>query len=146
MVSRRDTKTPIFEEVTSALKNRSKALKYKFRHIELTFGKDESPKPSLNWLEVTFWRSRHSTSPRISLKIWEDRWSIIDSREGGRSGWKWEHTFEGRLVGNLTGREVILSVEEFDKLLSGDSDSSQLSQFWRDKLLTGPLKIVNGRP
>jgi hypothetical protein len=94
-------------------------------------------------LDLTFRQSRSSQGFVLRAKTWEDRWTWIDARAGGRGGWAFEWSTEGRAAGGLTGQRLTAAIEEtFDAIvMAGATDEGALGQMWKPILLRGPKAL-----
>lgn len=93
-------------------------------------------------IDITFER-RAAQGFVLRARIWQDRWVWIDVRAGGKSGWIFEWSIEGRSAGGLSGRELMQTVEAtFDAIsISNGIDQNALNNIWRGILLNGPRPV-----
>lgn len=130
-------------DVLDGLRRRSRALKHKTHSVECERVFEEADGKRTERLDLTLRQSRSSQSFVLRAKIWEDRWTWIDARAGGKSGWAFEWTTDGRAAGGLTGQKLTAAIEETFDVISraGAADSAALGQMWTPILLRGP-KVV----
>src|SRR5262245_21939179 len=104
-------------DVLDGLRRRSRALKHKTHSVECDRVFEEAAGKRTERVDITFRKSRSSQGFVLRAKIWQDRWTWIDVRAGGRIGWKFEWTTEGRAAGGLSGRALLEAIEEtFDTI------------------------------
>jgi hypothetical protein len=66
-----------------------------------------------------------------------------NARAGGKNGWTFEWTVEGRAAGEVTGRALMKDIEEtFDAIsLAQTADATALGEKWKPILLRGPKSV-----
>jgi hypothetical protein len=83
----------------------------------------------------------------IRLYVWDDRWIWIDARQGSKAdGWLWDFSDQGRLIGGLTGRNLVNAFEHSIVATSGMT-KERLDRFhdiWSTIFARGPQEIVHG--
>jgi hypothetical protein len=135
------------EDVAYGLRKRRKAISRMFSLVECykvyeTFHGRKEEKLELHIDENTSRRS-----PGLRLFAWVDRSLWIDARaisDKGKKGWKWTWTAEGRLVGGLSGCNLVSAIEQSSRLLHG-MDGSQTGRFdeiWNPLLARGPMTVL----
>jgi hypothetical protein len=130
-------------DVLGALRRRSRALRRKVHSLECERVFEEIDGARSERIDLAL-RGARSRGPVFRAKLWADRWTWVDAREAGKSGWTIEWTFQGRAAGGLAGREFIAAIEEtlFVMSLPAMPDrKGALSQIWRPILLVGPQAI-----
>jgi hypothetical protein len=134
---------PWIADVLGGLRRRSRALKHKTQSVECERVFEEADGKRTERLDLTLKQSRSSQGFVLRAKIWEDRWTWIDARAGGKSGWAFEWSTEGRAAGGLPGLTLTSVIEEtFDTISSaGTPDDAVLSQMWKSILLRGPKAV-----
>jgi hypothetical protein len=134
----------MFRDVVEAVRARSKALRHKFREVGIEISVDTQNGVPIDYVELSFTKSRTQNGPRIRFKLWSDRWAWVDAREYEKKVLKWSFSFDGRLRGNHTGNDLIRDIEEFDKIIV-DIDSKdgldRAKHLWKSVLLKGPSRI-----
>lgn len=133
----------LLENLAFSLRKRHKALKHKVgkldceRIIELADGQRvEKMELALHPLA-----SGHSVCLRVFA--WEDRWIWLDARAATKRGWAWEWTYEGRLLGEYSGREIVEGIETtLTSILGIESrGTGELTDVWAGLLAQGPKAI-----
>ena len=90
-------------------------------------------------------RRRRVGDPRLKIVIWHDRFVWLDARVASkRDGWIWEWTFDGRLLGDKSGKDLVEAVEKTIHILSyaKQGETDQLSAPWKPLLARGPKAVV----
>ena len=93
-------------------------------------------------LEFNLWN--RVGDPRLKIVIWHDRWVWLDARVGSkRDGWLWEWNFNGRLLGDKSGKDFVEAVEKtIWGLHSAKQDQTdQLATPWKPLLARGPKAV-----
>ena len=131
--------------VAFSLSKRHKSLKHKLHSIscDKVYEVNEDNE-KLEKLELHLRDSRSSNGMQCRLFVWPDRWIWIDARKGAKKGWEWEWTFEGRLLGEFGGRELISAVEKalFDSIDEHFKPvMSEVEEIWRPLLAKGPIRV-----
>jgi hypothetical protein len=98
-------------DVLGALRRRSRALRRKVHSLECERVFEEIDGARSERIDLAL-RGARSRGPVFRAKLWADRWTWVDAREAGKSGWTIEWTFQGRAAGGLAGREFIAAIEE----------------------------------
>ena len=130
--------------IANAMAKRSKALKHRFADVRLERDHDDRFTPPMERLCASFSRG-HTTTARIELQVWANRWALVDARESSKAGWLWSFRSEGRIAGGKDGADLIRAIEDVKKCLpwgtsKGDLDGA--SSIWSKLLITGLLKSV----
>jgi len=120
-------KNTFLEEIVSALRKRSKALKHKTSRISIDRIYEVNDDERCEKLELNI-------DPILPKKcncevfIWEDRWIWLDVRKGSKTGWIWEWGIEGRVL-DVSGRDILLRIEEMlSKLKRLDADKKEQNE------------------
>ena len=134
-------KSDVLLEVVQSLQKRRKALKYKVDSLACERVVERSDDGDLEKLEVRFKNKNGPLSTTLTFHIWEDRWAWIDARAGGKMGWKWEWSGEGRMSGRDIGKQVLTHLEKsLSVMWDEDADISQaLESLWVKILAKGPV-------
>jgi hypothetical protein len=129
-------------EALDGLRSRSRALKHKMHASQCERVIEEKDGERTERIDITFER-RAAQGFVLRARIWQDRWVWIDVRAGGKSGWIFEWSIEGRSAGGLSGRELMQTVEAtFDAIsISNGIDQNALNNIWRGILLNGPRPV-----
>lgn len=132
-------------DVAFSFKKRRKSLKH--RCAQIAFGKvyEIENNQETERLELKLQARSSSKGERLRLHAWPDRWIWVDARKGAKKGWEWEWTFDGRLLGAFTGRDLIAAVEEslaFSFYSDTAPQSYDVSNIWQPLLAKGPTRIV----
>jgi len=92
-------------------------------------------------VELRPWANDEKVSVR--LFAWTDRWVCIDARAATKNGWAWQWTFEGRLLGEFGGREIVGGLENtLDCVHNMDPRKTrELADIWGSLLAQGPKRI-----
>lgn len=132
-------------EIALAFQARSRSLKRKAQNFLVKClkidGELEDFKEVL-FVEISLLRS--TNSPRLQIKIWPDRWvSGVAYRRGNKSE-NWTTKFDGRISSKLSSKDFEGHVENFwDGIIVGLYRSdSEANRFWNQKLINGPIGIV----
>jgi hypothetical protein len=130
-------------DVLDGLRRRSRALKHKTHSVECERVFEEADGQRIERLDLTLRHSRSSQGFVLRAKTWEDRWTWIDARGGGKSGWSFEWSTEGRAAGGLTGQKLTAAIEEtFDAIATASAtEDGALGELWKPILLHGPRTI-----
>ena len=127
-------------DLSAALKKRRKALKHKSRllNCERLIESDDGVRTEKMELDIQLW-----TRNRLKVHAWSDRWLWVDARAPTKKGWAWEWDYDGRLLGPLTGTEVIGAIEEtIDGISGAKSDAvNELTGIWQKLLARGPEEV-----
>lgn len=80
---------------------------------------------------------------RFRLHVWSDRWVWIDMRRASKTGWVWEFTAEGRVMPNVSGRDLVMRAEEsVDASFLVESEvPKKLCAIWSSAIASGPRAI-----
>jgi len=128
-----------------AFRRRSKALKHQFGVVECEQVIVREPDGEVRKLELRF-ADRSIKGRSIRLHFWEDRWVWLDLRKGAPRGWAWEWTFDGRLSGAKTYRDLLDAVERTRLVLPYSEeplDMISLADIWTPILLQGPKPLTS---
>ena len=131
-------------EVDNSLAKRRKALKHKFHEVESEKTYEIEHGVENERFEL---RIRSSPSPkdlRCRLVAWPNRWVWVDARKSAKMGWEWVWTFEGRLLGTLTSRDLVIALElslDLSKQSGRAIDMMSISKIWKSSLAVGPTKL-----
>jgi hypothetical protein len=93
-------------------------------------------------LEFNLWN--RTGDPTLKIIVWHDRWVWLDARAGSkRDGWLWEWNFNGRLLGDKSGKDF---VEAAEKTIWGLHSAKKgltdhLNTAWSPLLARGPKAI-----
>ena len=125
------------------LRRRLRALKHKVHSLECERVFEYTDGERTERIEITLRQSRSSQGFVLRAKIWQDRWTWIDVRAGGRNGWTLEWMTEGRATGALSGQTLMTAIEEtFDAIaIVSTADDPALAKMWKPMLLRGPKAI-----
>ena len=121
-----------------AIRKRSRALKYKFAVVECERVIELKDREAHERIELRL-AERSTRGLRLTLWLWDDRCCWFDARRGAKSGWAFEWSYDGRLVGELAGRGLIEALEKAHELIAVyEGNAEQLTSLWRPLLLRGP--------
>ena len=124
-------------DVGSALAKRRKAIRHKVRNIAVEKLVERSDGYEGEKIEVELTVAGQS----FRLHIWEDRWTFIDARRPEKgTGWAWEFTRQGRLVGGVDARALVELLEQSIEAATLQS-SAALEGLWAPLLATGPRSV-----
>lgn len=136
---------PAFEnerlaDFAKSLRKRSKALKHKTEVLSCERVFEVEGPDRLEKAEVAM-RDYHQT--RLRFFLWADSWAWVDARLSSKSGWVWEWSYEGRLLGRYGGRDLVAALETtlFEAHSMTASDINGLTQIWQPFLARGPRAI-----
>ncbi len=125
--------------VLASMKKRQRAIKYKTKAMTCDKVIETHDDVRKEKLEASFRR----TESNLRAFIWEDRWVWIDFRSPSKRGWRWEWSFEGRLLPAHDGRMLVDALEKtLDAAPRDDeSDVSAFGEIWRILLAQGPKPV-----
>lgn len=91
-------------------------------------------------IELTYRHRRRTKCPVVRLFVWSDRWAWVDAREAAKTGWRWEWTSEGRIVGTETAKTIVQAFEATIASIGDDLPmiSPKLNAIWKPLLAIGP--------
>jgi hypothetical protein len=133
----------LIASVIGSLRKRHKALKHKVKSVTCDKVFEEHEGRREEKLEITL----HGAFNDLRAFVWEDGsvWIDFRSRRLGRAGgWRWEWSYDGRLLPVHDGRTFIAALEHtLDAApFSGDvADVSAFSAIWRPLLAQGPKPV-----
>src|SRR5258708_34074230 len=103
--------TEFLSEVGVSIKRRQKAIKHKAFGLSCERLWEKTDGTKREKLELTLLGPPSLRSAQLRFFAWSDRWIWADAREGSKLGWKWEWTIGGKILGDVTGRDLIDAVE-----------------------------------
>jgi hypothetical protein len=126
------------EAVIAALKKRSKSIKHSGGVLQI-----ERVKEIENGVESSTGRLDVSIQLRkvqVRLIVWGDRWVWIDARQRSKTGWVWETTLQGRLLGDQLARLLVAKIQETMKVAVSYNQAvpAQIEKLWKGHLAVGP--------
>ncbi len=127
-------------EIVNALQKRSKSIKHGVSKFSCERVRENIDGNSQEIVELSFDRIG-PYSPRISVKIWDDRWLWIDVRQSSETGWVFEWQHEGR-VGDTDPKAVSIAILETVKgHYAQDLDAAldELDSLWPKIAKSGPI-------
>ncbi len=131
----------LIASVIASLKKRHKALKHKVKVVTCDKVLEARDGAREEKLEV----SLQEYSSNLRAHVWEDRWVWVDFRSPGRGtpGWRWEWTYDGRLLSAHDGRALVEALEQtLDASASVEVVGvSVFSAIWKPLLAQGPKLI-----
>lgn len=127
-------------DVVLSIKRRRKALKHKNVSVVCERLVEDDGGKIREKIELEFLKIRGVS---IRIFLWSDRLIWIDSRAHCRNGWIWDWSCEGRVLGSLSGREIVKSVEDMLDLSSTMSTENlgNFAKIWEGKLARG-LRLI----
>ena len=138
-------KNPFLLNFIESLRKRNKALKYKASSItcERVLVREEGEETEK--LELLFEAAHTTAKLPLSVHVWEDRWVWVSIRLLAKQGVVWAWRYEGRLLGNFGGREIIAAIEKtIDKSFDMKSDNvKSFEPIWRQMLAQGPKQVLS---
>ncbi|MFO1187500.1 MAG: hypothetical protein U1E87_08660 [Alphaproteobacteria bacterium] len=132
-------------EVEFALRKRSKALKYKTFGLRCERVLDSTEASRQEKFELTLDGPPATRGAWLRLFVWSDRWVWVDARELGKTGWKWECTLEGKLLGRFGGRDLIEAAENsytHCPFCTSTESVEDVKAIWQSMLATGPKLVT----
>ena len=130
-------------DLAESLRRRGKSLKKKGNKILTKRVVEGVNSDKRERLEIEIRPSRLNEKVCVRLLFWEDRWAWIDARASGKKGWLWEWTYDGRLLGEYSGRHIVQALEETlettYRLTAGRTN--ELAKIWTHMLATGPKEV-----
>lgn len=131
------------ESIAVAFRKRRNALSYFIHDVGLDKVYEAKDGTKLEVLEVhlRFGSSRKST--RMEVRIWHDRVIWMDARTAAKLGWAWSWNYDGRLIGNVSGRQLVEALERSAKSLSHMEvgPTSELTDIWSKFIARGPKEV-----
>jgi hypothetical protein len=103
--------TQFLAEVAASIKRRQKAIKHRAFGLSCERLWETSDEIKREKLELMLLGPKSSRSAQLRFFAWSDRWIFADAREASKVGWKWDWTVEGRILGHVTGHDLIAAVE-----------------------------------
>ena len=126
-------KSQFLAAVLATLAKRRKAIRHKTRHIAADRVLERMSAEEHEKLEVT----SDVGMARLRLFVWDDRWVFIDARTPTKnSGWEWEFTCQGRLIGEEAAALIRAFEASVDAAASQSSEA--LQRVWKPLLASGP--------
>lgn len=127
-------------DLSAALRKRRKALKHRSERLncERLIEIDDGARLEKMELEIGLWRR-----DCLRLHACSDRWLWVDGRAPAKKGWAWEWSYDGRLAGTFTGREVVGAIEKtLDQIgRSKPPAVHELTGIWKKLLARGPEEV-----
>jgi len=132
----------LIASVIASLKKRHKALKHKVKSVTCDKLLEVNDDARREKLEV----SLQGYSDNLRAHVWEDGWIWVDFRAravGSSGGWRWEWSYDGRLLPVHDGRVL---VEALERTLGAAAalDGNAMSVFdaiWQPLLARGPKTV-----
>jgi hypothetical protein len=126
-------KSLFLSDTLAALAKRRRAIRHKTRGLAVDKVLERTGAEEQEKLEI----SAEVGAARLRLFVWDDRWVFIDARIPTKtSGWEWEFSYQGRLVGDDT-RALFGGFEQSIDAVAAQSDEA-LDNVWRPLLAAGP--------
>jgi hypothetical protein len=126
-------KSPFLANALAGLAKRRRAIRHKVRSIAVEKVLERTSDEEFEKLEIV----TDVGAVRLRLFIWDDRWVVVDARVATKSsGWAWEFTAQGRLVGN-EARTLVGALEASVDAAAAHS-SDDMERVWKSLLATGP--------
>jgi hypothetical protein len=131
------------QSVAEAFRRRRKALNHRASRADCQKVYEVSESSRTERLEIYLEDGTRQRGALLRLHAWPDRWIWVDARRSTKTGWAWEWTYEGRLLGKHAGQDVVEALEKtYDLLPSMDAALTQeLVKPWKRLLAKGPLEI-----
>jgi hypothetical protein len=136
--------TEFLSEVGSSVRRRQKAIKHKAFGLNCERLWETTDGTKREKLELTLLGPTSSRSAQLRFFAWSDRWIWVDAREGSKLGWKWEWTIQGRILGHVTGRDLMDAVESSyaaSPFLSDRDFLDEIESIWRPLLAARPSLV-----
>lgn len=129
------------ESTAVSLRKRTKALGHLVPHVDISKVYDAGT-VRRERLEVSL-SGYQSNNPTLRMHVWPDRWVWVDARELSKRGWVWAWTYEGRLLGDRSGRDLVATLENSYHGLSNmdGTRTHELTALWKPLLARGPVEI-----
>jgi hypothetical protein len=126
------------EEVIHALKKRSKSIKHSGGVLQIEKVKEieNGVESSVGRMDITI----QLRKAQMRLIVWGDRWVWLDARQKSKSGWVWEATSQGRLLGEHPAKLLVTKIQETISAAQSFNPGvpSQIEQIWKVHLAVGP--------
>ena len=137
-------KSSFLTEITKSFFKVRKSLKYNSHDVKFNKVIETIDSKKLEKVELSIRSSLSRNSIKIRLYIWADRWLWIDARKSKKDGWEWEYTFEGRLSGLASERDLMEALKAFNKssiTYTEDSVAKESDLHWMRLIATGPKAL-----
>lgn len=149
MARRPTTTVQAAMDLLEALRRRSRALRHKFHIAEwerVAIEQGSGEAASEERVDVFLQRLRSANSLQLRLSFWPDRWTWVDARERAKTGWGREWSFEGRLSGKHSGRDLVEALEKTSSIFATSTivEQAHLDEIWEPLLLVGPKSDRKG--
>lgn len=131
------------EDIAEAFRKRRKSLSHRVSRAECHKVYELVDGKKTERLEVYLQDGTRPRGALLRMHVWPDRLVWLDARIATKAGWAWAWTYEGRLLGNHTGRDVIIALEECIDLLPRMEGSriGELDGPWKHLVAKGPSEI-----
>jgi hypothetical protein len=129
--------SPFLDDLLSSLTRRRKAIKHRVRALRAERVSDSSD--GLESAKVEIQCDLLAPRTMLRLNAWADRWIWVDARRSGKSGWVWQFTTEGRLLGDQLARELVAALEAS---IGAQGIESDLRAIWAPILAQGPRRVA----
>jgi hypothetical protein len=136
--------TEFLSEVGDSVRRRQKAMKHRAFGLSCERLWETTDGTKREKLELTLLGPPSSRSAQLRFFVWSDRWIFVDAREGSKLGWKWEWTIEGKILGGVTGRDLIKAVESSYAASPFFSDLDfldEIKSIWKSLLAARPSLV-----
>jgi hypothetical protein len=129
------------DDFLASFAKRRKAIKYQLRELSVERVVERDLDGESRKLEILLIPLMPRT--RIEVSAWEDRWISVSASRSSKEGWRWLYSHQGRLLGGLGGRGLVVAIEEsISAAHSANAGStSHFERIWTPILAAGPRPL-----
>lgn len=124
-------------DLLSSLTRRRKAIRRRVRTLRFERMSDAIDGSELAKVEIEC--DLLASRTVLRLNAWDDRWVWFDARRSSKTGWVWQFTAEGRLLGNQLTRELVAA---FEASIGAQGSEEDLRAIWAPILARGPRRVA----
>jgi hypothetical protein len=131
------------DDVTACVKKRSRAIKYRGAKMRFDRVKELEVGIDAGARRVDLEISHRIQGSLISVRLvaWGDRWVWVDARKGGKSGWVWFKTIEGRFIGPNGAQDLMRRLEATLDVSHQQDPQAHIEEIWSSCLAQGPKRL-----
>ncbi|MEM6487094.1 MAG: hypothetical protein AAF677_02300 [Pseudomonadota bacterium] len=134
-----DFRAPALAGLYRGLIARRRALRLRAHAQTVTQFEETSGGAEFEGLQLALETGGRRDSPRVTLKLWEDRLLWLWAGRGSRSGWIWTWEDRGRLAGGLAPARTVALIEQTLSVIGAPAVPCEtLTALWSPVLCKGP--------
>jgi hypothetical protein len=128
------------DDVVRSVKARAKSMKHRGINISIDRVKEvqDGAESDTRRLNVDIGYRVEALPVQLRLAIWDDRWIWLDARRGGKAGWTWHTTLEGRFVSREGAKGLVRQIEATVDASFELEPSRLIAKIWKAALTLGP--------